>query len=138
MACFTVPVAEAVITTVATKIIEKKELKEVENGSSEACKDHEVNHVRFSTKLKSLTKLLWGGSALLAFEHLWHGEITPFPPFITAMQNAEDTAEMLHEISTVGVTMAAIVTGFWAVMTFVLAKKESSAKSLETAEVVEK
>ena len=137
MACFTVPVAEAVITTVATKIIEKKELKAIENGTAQACKNHEVNHVRFSTKLKSLTKLLWGGSALLAFEHLWHGEITPFPPFITAMQSAEDTAEMLHEISTVGVTMAVIVTGFWAVMTFVLAKKESSVAALETTEVTE-
>ena len=137
MACFTVPVAEAVITTVATKIIEKKELKAIENGTAQACKNHEVNYVRFSTKLKSLTKLLWGGSALLAFEHLWHGEITPFPPFITAMQSAEDTAEMLHEISTVGVTMAVIVTGFWAVMTFVLAKKESSVAALETTEVTE-
>ena len=56
---------------------------------------------------------LWGGSALLAFEHVWHGEVQPFFPFLTAMSNPEDTQEMLHEIATVGVSMAVLVTVIW-------------------------
>ena len=57
--------------------------------------------------------MLLGGSALLAFEHVWHGEVTPWFPFLTAMSDKADAMEMLHEISTVGVSMAALVTVTW-------------------------
>ena len=57
-----------------------------------------------------------GGCILLAFEHLWHGEIVPWFPFLTAMSSPEDTTEMLHEMATVGVTMAALITVVWFVM----------------------
>lgn len=100
MACFIVPATEAVITTVATKIIKKK-------GSESG--------VRFAGKLDKLNGLLWGGSGLLAFEHLWHGEITPFFPFLTAAADAESTQRMLYEMSTSGVAMATVVTAVWAV-----------------------
>lgn len=40
----------------------------------------------------------------------------PVFPFLTAARNAADMAKMLHEMSTVGVTMAAIVTGTWCCM----------------------
>ncbi len=100
MACFIVPATEAVITTVATKIIKK-------NGSESG--------VRFAGKLDKLNGLLWGGSGLLAFEHLWHGEITPFFPFLTAAADAESTQRMLYEMSTSGVAMATVVTAVWAV-----------------------
>ena len=103
MACFTVPAAEAIVTTIVTKSAEKKG---VENKNSDSA-------IPMSRKLKWLSNLLWGGSALLAFEHLWHGEIQPFFPFLTAMSNPEDTAEMLHEIATVGVSMAVLVTAVW-------------------------
>lgn len=72
MACFVIPATEAIITTVAAKIIEKKEMA-ADNSELTI-----VNKELFSTKLKRLNKMLWGGSALLAFEHLWHGEIQPF------------------------------------------------------------
>lgn len=114
MACFLVPAAEAVVTTAVSKAIEKKE------GSSKATEAKEC----FSSKLKRLNHFLWGGSALLAFEHLWHGEIQPFFPFLTAASNAEDATEMLHEMSTVGVTMAVLVTAVWAVLTFATGKIE--------------
>lgn len=106
MACFVVPVVEAVATTIATKVIEKKENKE------------EVVEVKtsFSHKLKWLNNMLWGGSALLAFEHLWHGEIVPWFPFLTNAVNSVDRAEMLYEMATAGVGMAVLVTGVWAVM----------------------
>jgi hypothetical protein len=35
------------------------------------------------------------------------------------MNDPGDTAEMLHEMSTIGVTMAIIVTVVWAIMMFV-------------------
>ena len=90
MACFLVPAAEAVVTTVATKIIEKKELTEVNEVTISENKE------KLSTKLHRLNNLLWGGSVLLAFEHVWHGEVTPFFPFLTAAANHEDAMEMLE------------------------------------------
>lgn len=119
MACFLVPGAEAIVTTIATKIIEKHELKNVD-----ASVTSEVTKERVSTKLKRLNHLLYGGSAVLAFEHLWHGEIQPFFPFLTAAESSESMAEVLHEMSTVGVGMAVVVTGAWAVLTAVLSAKD--------------
>jgi hypothetical protein len=125
MACFIVPGTEAVVTTIVTKVIEHKEKKEeaekLEHGVSVA----ELNKEHLSSKLKRLNYLLWGGSGLLAFEHLWHGEIQPFFPFLTAASNPADTAEMLHEMSTIGVCMAVLVTAVWGVMTFVVGKIEN-------------
>ena len=114
MACFLVPTAEAVITTVATKIIEKKEKKQTETEVS-FDKEHteQVTKIPFSRKLKWLNSMLWGGSALLMFEHVWHGEVVPFFPFLTAAASAEQAMEMLHEMATAGVLMAVIVTAAW-------------------------
>ena len=69
--------------------------------------------VTFSRKLKWLNTMLWGGAALLAFEHVWHGEVVPFFPFLTAASNPSDAVEMLHEMSTTGVLMAVLVTVVW-------------------------
>jgi hypothetical protein len=121
MACFLVSAAEAVVVTAAAKVIEKKEhapeeTETVRNG--EGAEEH-VKHTPFSRKLKWLSSMLWGGSALLAFEHLWHGEVVPFPPFLTAASDPADTAVMLHEMSTVGVCMAALITAVWVGMVIV-------------------
>ena len=118
MACFTVPAAEAIITTIAGKIIENKEKKMALSGavSTKAEDNSEENpKIKFSTKLGWLNKMLWGGSALLAFEHVWHGEVVPFFPFLTAVENGE-VSEMLHEMATAGVSMALLVTAVWGVM----------------------
>ena len=118
MACFIVPATEAIITTVATKILKKK-------GSESGA--------RFAGKLDKLNGLLWGGSGLLAFEHLWHGEITPFFPFLTATADAESTQRMLYEMSTSGVAMAAVVTAVWAVSVILenIIKKKSAEPVLQ-------
>ena len=108
MACFLVPASEAVVTTVAEHIIRSKESKG-ENA------DKEIPKVHFSEKLSWLNKMLWGGSALLAFEHVWHGEVIPTFPFLTAVQNGE-TADMLREMGTAGVGMAVLVTAIWGAM----------------------
>ena len=122
MACFVIPATEAIITTVAAKIIEKKEISE----NSELTV---TNKELFSTKLKRLNKMLWGGSALLAFEHLWHGEIQPFFPFLTAAANESDAVNMLHEMSTVGVTMALLVTIVWGISNVVIARNTKEEKA---------
>ena len=109
MACFIVPATEAVVTTAVSKVIEKKE----ENGKLNK------DIIPFSEKLGWLNKMLWGGSGLLAFEHVWHGEVVPFFPFLTAASSPESAMEMLHEMATSGVGMAALVTLVWTGMVFV-------------------
>lgn len=112
MACFVVPAAEALITTVASAVIKKKE----KTGAAQIAAaevDEKAEKIPFSVKLGWLNKLLWGGSALLAFEHVWHGEVVPWFPFLTAAADPTDAAVMLHEMSTVGVSMAVLVTVVW-------------------------
>ncbi|MBR4675604.1 MAG: hypothetical protein IKP00_14180 [Victivallales bacterium] len=120
MACFVVPVAEAVVTTIASKVIASREPKE-DNGK-----------IKFSTKLGWLNKLLWGGSALLAFEHVWHGEVIPTFPFLTAVKDGE-TSEMLREMATNGVGMALLVTLIWGVMLAVTHMKEKAQETPQLA-----
>lgn len=105
MACFIVPATEAIVTTVAEKIIKSKE-----NASEVTAED--MPSISFSTKLGWLNKMLWGGSAMLAFEHVWHGEVIPAPPFLTAVKTG-DVSQMLSEMGTVGVMMALVVTTVW-------------------------
>lgn len=114
MACFLVPAAEAVVATIATKVIQKKEEQALTVHSVD--KPETPGKLPFSRKLKWLTNLLWGGAALLAYEHVWHGEVVPWFPFLTAAADPGDAAEMLHEMATAGVTMAVLVTAIWLVM----------------------
>lgn len=108
MACFIVPTAEAVAVTVAKKQIARKAKK----GASPESTQRSLNLVR---KLTWLTNLLWGGALLLAFEHLWHGEVAPYFPFLTALTDRTATQQMLFEMGTVGVGMALLVTVVWGV-----------------------
>ena len=129
MACFVVSAAEAIVTTIVTKIVEKKEKNSSEVNSKELTTESiNTQKTPFSRKLKWLRNMLWGGSALLAFEHVWHGEIVPWFPFLTAASNPSDTAEMLHEMATVGVAMAALVTFVWLIMVGVSVILEKKAK----------
>lgn len=115
MACFLVPAAEAVVTTIAAKVIKSKEKEQTVSITTPDGAVEEVTKTPFSTKLGWLNKLLWGGSALLAFEHVWHGEVVPYFPFLTAVKNGE-TSEMLAEMGSAGVLMAVFVTAAWAGM----------------------
>lgn len=109
MACFLVPAAEAIVTSVATKVMKK---------------DPEASEKKLSwaNKLGSLSKLLWGGCALLCYEHVWHGEVVPFFPFLTAMRDPEETSVMLHEMATVGGSMAIFLTAVWVIACIVAQK----------------
>ncbi len=95
MACFLVPMSEAIVTTAIQKAMGEKAKR---------------------WRLNWLNTMLWGGVILLAIEHIWHGEVVPWPPFLTAMENPADIPTMLHEMATIGVSMAVIITLTWIVM----------------------
>lgn len=135
MACFLVPAAEAVITTVAEKVIASKEKasKPIEVQSDGDVLES-AQKLAFSQKLKWLNTMLWGGSALLAFEHLWHGEIVPWFPFLTAASDPASAMEMLQEMGTVGVSMALLVTAAWGIMVGAASAIEKKAQKALPAE----
>ena len=98
MACFTAPLAAAVAAGIARRTVAK------ESGNSET--------ISWATKLGWLEKLSFGGCALLAFEHIWHGEIIFQFPFLTGVRDG-NTAEVLREIATVGGAMTALILATW-------------------------
>ena len=130
MACFVVPAVEAIVVTAAYVAAKKKEQKieapKLADGNRFATEEVKLT---WSKRLSWLLGLLWGGVLLLAFEHFWHGEVLPFPPFLTAMSSPEDTAEMLHEMATVGVSMAVTVTAVWGVICAVAQAKVKAIKA---------
>ncbi|MDD3261782.1 MAG: hypothetical protein PHU79_07725 [Oscillospiraceae bacterium] len=135
MACFLVSMTEAIVVSIVQKNIERKERRatllpqtaKTEQADTKQSTES-VSKIPFSRKLGWLSKMLWGGAFLLAIEHIWHGEVVPWPPFLTAMNNPADIQPMLTEIATVGVTMALLVTAVWGVMLLVsryLEKRET-------------
>ncbi|MEE1212686.1 MAG: hypothetical protein UHO11_09350 [Treponema sp.] len=125
MACFLVPLTEAVLTSAVKGIYGKVVTK---STISEAEKNLKLES--FNSKVSILQKMLYGGSFLLAIEHIYHGEVVFYPPFLTAMNDPADTVEMLNEMSTVGVSMAVLVTAVWGIGLFVshLFKKSKKAQ----------
>ncbi|OYT58565.1 hypothetical protein B6U71_04360 [Euryarchaeota archaeon ex4484_178] len=99
MACFLVPGGEGIVVSLITKIVGRERAEKL--------------------KLRWLSWMLWGGTILLAVEHIWHGEVVPWPPFLTAMANPADTAAMLHEMATIGTSMALTITFVWGIMVYV-------------------
>ncbi len=108
MACFTAPLAAAIAAGVVRHTVKGKE-----SGDPET--------ISWATKLGWLEKLSFGGCALLAFEHIWHGEIIFQFPFLTGVKNGE-TAEVLKEIATVGGAMTALIFAIWIGMLIVSAR----------------
>ena len=125
MACFLDQIGEAIVMTVVQRVLEKKAKK------TGRARFHGPDSA-WVRRLGWLNKMLWGGSVLLAFEHLWHGEIVPWPPFLTAMKNPNDVGPMLHEIATVGTAMAVAVTAVWALMVLVVELRVQSIKRVRT------
>ncbi len=117
MACFTVTLAAACGTSIARHIVAKKENKKllVNNSENTVAKSD-----RWSNKLKYLELALYGGSILLAGEHVIKGEVKFVPPFLTALSSAEDTREMLIEMGTRGVTMMLAIVLAWFIGVFVV------------------
>lgn len=134
MACFAVPGAEAIVATAVMIAVKKHESRLAAPSTGGAKVPQAENKTPFSKKLGWLCSLLWGGVALLAFEHIWHGEVVPFPPFLTATADPVSKAEMLHEMATSGVAMAVLVTLIWVGMVIVSSVLESKSHSAVKAE----
>jgi hypothetical protein len=92
LACFIAPSILAIAVSIVKRVAKKVSAK---------------------TNLGLLESLLWGGAGILALEHVWHGEVVPWPPYLTAMQSPEEWAIALHEMATVGVAMALATVGIW-------------------------
>lgn len=130
MACFLVPLAEAAAVTAVRALVSHKQNAETKSE----CLHKSEGSLR--EKLGWLAQMLFGGSALLMIEHIFHGEVVLYPPFLTAMNSPDEMYAMLHEMSTVGVGMACLVTGVWgaAVIISSLMKKLKKTKTAAVQE----
>lgn len=114
MACFLVSATVGIGTAVARHIVKHHENKLEAEGKTQLPEKF-GSDVKWSKKLGYLELTLFSGSFVLALEHILHGEVVPFPPFLTAASDPADTAKMLTEMGTVGVSMLAILLVAWAV-----------------------
>lgn len=99
MACFAVSTAAALVTTAIRKKVSEK------------------------YHLNWLNSMLWGGVAMLAVEHISHGEVVLYPPFLTA-----GLPEVLPEMIRVGVPMTVCIFLVWGVMVLVAARVSKRVK----------
>ena len=115
MACFTVSAVAAIGVSVARHIVKRHEKKN-ELVVSEPKEVKFGKEIKWSKKLGYLELALFSGAFVLAGEHVLHGEVTPFPPFLTAAgEGPEAVKEMLTEMGTVGVAMLAFTVLAWGI-----------------------
>lgn len=108
MACFIIPAVTAIIVSITRKIA--KSLNE---------------------KLWSLEAMLWGGVIILLVEHVWHGEIVLWPPFLTAMNSPEEWSIALQEIQVVGLLMTTAVVITWSLIILISRLSTSITRSIK-------
>lgn len=102
MACFAVPTAAAIVTTAIGKKVPEK------------------------LHLNWLNSMLWGGVIMLAVEHIAHGEVVLYPPFLTA-----GLPEVWPEMMRVGVPMTLAIFFIWGIMVAVSTVASKRAKFAE-------
>jgi hypothetical protein len=107
MGCFLAPMATGIVTTVFRKKIPA------------------------ALKIGWLNIMLWGGVAMLAIEHIAHGEVVFYPPFLTAMQNPADIPVMLQELATVGGTMTIAIVLAWIILVAITSRIPRVSKQVE-------
>lgn len=110
MACFTVTTVAAIGVGVARHVVKHNEKK----ADPTRVDPIKLDNALFSKKLGILELGLWGGSFILAGEHVFHGEVTYKFPWLTAVAEGE-TIGMLQEMATVGVGMLAIIVATWGI-----------------------
>ena len=106
MACFIAPMSIGIVTTIFRKKIPE------------------------NLKIGWLNMMIWGGAIMLAVEHIAHGEIVLYPPFLTAMQTPAEIPVMLQEMAVIGGTMTIAIFSIWAIMVYVYNKKPQLQKSI--------
>ena len=94
MACFVVPLVQAI----ATSVYRKKNEKSIASPDSSP----------FKHQLPALEKMLWGGSIMLIVDHIINGEFFAWNPL---------------ELLTVGLPMSLAVTAIWAVYCYAKERK---------------
>ena len=99
MACFIAPMSLAIVTTIFRKKIPE------------------------NLKIGWLNIMIWGGVIMLAVEHIAHGEVVLYPPFLTAMQTPAEIPVMLQEMATIGGTMTIAILCIWLVMVAISQRK---------------
>jgi hypothetical protein len=135
MACFLVPMAEAIVLSVVQTQVKRKENMVAASAAEIALPaPAEKPQITWSRKLSWLNKMLWGGSLLLAVEHIWHGEVVPWPPFLTAMTVPGAVGPMLQEMAIFGTSMAVFITVVWGVMVLIADHKSKKAIALSQAQ----
>ena len=102
MACFVVPTAAAIVTTAIGKKVPEK------------------YHMNW------LNSMMWGGVVMLAVEHIAHGEVVLYPPFLTA-----GLSEVWPEMMRVGIPMTLSVFLIWGVMVAIAAIASKRVKCVE-------
>jgi len=107
MACFLAPMATGIVTTVFRKKIPA------------------------ALKIGWLNIMLWGGVVMLAIEHIAHGEVLFYPPFLTAMQNPAAIPVMLQELATVGGTMTIAIVLIWIILVAITSRIPHVSKQVE-------
>ena len=110
MACFTVTTVAAIGVGVVRHVVKHNEKK----ADPTRVDPIKLDNVPVSKKLGFLELGLWGGSFILAGEHVFHGEVTYKFPWLTAVAEGE-TSEMLMEMGTVGVGMLLTIVGVWGI-----------------------
>jgi len=106
MACFIAPLSLGIVTTIFRKKIPE------------------------NLKIGWLNIMIFGGAIMLAVEHIAHGEIILYPPFLTAMQTPAEIPVMLQEMAVVGGTMTIVMVAIWAVMVYIYNKKPELKKHI--------
>ena len=106
MACFIVPLTQAIATTIYRKHV------------TTTGKDTFVTR-----NLKTLEQMLWGGSLMLILDHIINGEVTWMYPFFTALETEGGGMVMLREMLSVGVPMSVLVTLVWSVWCYAKERK---------------
>ena len=107
MACFVVPLVQAIATSALRKWGRKEGF--------------------VARHISSLELMLWGGTLMLIVDHVINGELTWKFPFFTALGVEGGGAVMLREMLTVGVPMSLLITLVWLV--YALVKERRSAYS---------
>ena len=107
MACFVVPLVQAVATSALRKWGKKDSF--------------------VGRHLASLELMLWGGSVMLIVDHVINGELTWRFPFFTALGTEGGGAVFLRELLTVGLPMSVVITLVWVVYALVHERRAAKA-----------
>ena len=113
MACFIVPMVQALATTA----YRRHKAASIESGG---VLKHEI---------PTLEKMLWGGTVMLIVDHVVNGELTWRYPFFSALGRTGGFEVMLKEMLTVGVPMSITLTLVWAVYAILKYRRKAITKT---------